>query len=106
MTYDLECLSNYCAFSGGTFEGRTFKSGFYQFMEVRGVTERGWAFLDAYWEATDKKHALDTVVGDDGSEWPESLQIMPEDFDRFKRQVSLAGVTMTERKKHWDEEAA
>jgi hypothetical protein len=106
MTYDLEYFPNYCAFSGGVFEGRTFKSHFRRFMEVRGATEPGWAFVDAYWEATDRKHATDIVMEDDGSEYPESLEIALEDFDRFKRQARLAGVTMTERKKHWDDEAA
>src|SRR5262245_20983445 len=99
---DLEYFRSYCATSGGTINGQTFEPSFHRFMEVRAVTERGWSFLTAYWQVTDKKHAYETVIEDDGSERPESLQIFPEDFDRLKKQASLAGTTMIERKRHWD----
>ena len=68
-----------------------------RYFEVRASTDRGQMFLDAYWEATDRKTSGDEVWDEDSKQWlPETLHIMPDDFDRFKRQVSLAGVTMQE----------
>jgi len=69
----------------------------FRFFEVRANTTRGQMFMDAYWEATDRETSGDEVWDEGSKQWlPETLHIMLDDFDRFKRQVSLAGVTMRE----------
>jgi hypothetical protein len=83
MTYDLEYdPSDYCMrYSNGRPPIRI--------VEVCAATQRGCDFLLSHWEATGRQ--LDAIRSG-------SLNIPLPDFDRFKRQASLAGMTVAERK--------
>jgi hypothetical protein len=62
---------------------------------VEAHSERGEMFLNAYSEATDRKFDCDIWEAEDGSWGVESLHfVSEEEFERFKQQASLAGVTL------------
>jgi hypothetical protein len=99
--YDLLWRHDYCA--GVDYHtGAPFKA---DYIVVEATSEKGQIFLDAYSEATDREYDGNYFEGDDGTREVEALHFMerqPQDFERFKRQASLACITIGEM----EEEAA
>jgi hypothetical protein len=58
-------------------------------VSVEATSQRGQAFLVAYYQATGEKAG--GMFCDDG---PEFLTFYPEEFEQLKRQASLAGLSM------------
>src|SRR5262249_3957392 len=95
--HDLEFEKDFCA----------SRYGMFRYFGVYACSIRGQMFIDAYWQATDRKTGGDEEWDEDRKQWlPESLHIAPEDFEGFRKQASLAGVTMREAALEPDEEIA